>query len=559
MLKAFAFGSSSFLLICLLLHPGNVAFPQETEVSSTQLNPQAFEHFVNGDLYELSKDLRSAISEYEKAKALEPEVSEIRYALARAYLMIKDPEAAKKEALQIEPKDGKVYRLLGDSYRATGAVDSAAEAYTEAVEFDSTDLNSLWYLAMLWQQKRDAAKAIYYWTKLAILQPFSGRIHLQLAALLHQNRQYDEAIPEYEKVLDLDPLNDKAWEGLGNSHEAKGDLGEALLSYRKLLELKPHDEVLTNKIIALHLRTGEPEKAAELAESSEFYSSDDPEAQKKLGVLYLSLEDYDRAESLFVKYIRSHPDDARVHFFLGSLALRKEELEKAKIEFEAAVSWEDSVPESWINLAFIYLRQDSTRKAIEVYKQALEKVNDRVGLWFLLGSAYAQDGQFDSALVVLRKASDRNPHDTRILFALGSAYERSGDFDRGVATFERLLRIDSTHATALNYLGYMLADKGVRLDESLRMIQKALAYEPENGAFLDSYGWVLYRLGELKEAEIQIRRALAVSDPDPIIHQHLGDIYEALGQTEKAKEAWEQALQLDQDNEKLRERLQRSK
>jgi cytochrome c-type biogenesis protein CcmH/NrfG len=106
-------------------------------MSPTGLNPQAFEHFVNGDLYELSRDLRSAIQEYEKAKALEPDVPEIRYALARVYLMIKDAEAAKREALQIEPKDGKVYRLLGDCYRGTGAVDSATEAYTKAVELDS--------------------------------------------------------------------------------------------------------------------------------------------------------------------------------------------------------------------------------------------------------------------------------------------------------------------------------------------------------------------------------------------------------------------------------------
>jgi tetratricopeptide (TPR) repeat protein len=160
---------------------------------------------------------------------------------------------------------------------------------------------------------------------------------------------------------------------------------------------------------------------------------------------------------------------------------------------------------------------------------------------------------------MLRKASDRSPHDTRILFALGSAYERAGDFDRGVATLERLLRIDSTHSGTLNYLGYMLADKGIRLEESLEMIQKALTYEPENGAYLDSYGWVLYRLGELREAEIQIKRALEVTGDDPIIHEHLGDIYNASGETQKAIEAWEQALELDQDNEKLREKLQRTK
>jgi tetratricopeptide (TPR) repeat protein len=354
MLRLFAFGFSSPLLICLLLYPGNVAFPQDRPISPTGLNPQAFEHFVNGDLYELSRDFRSAAEEYEKAKTLEPDVPEIRYALARVYLALKDAEAAKREALGIEPKDTRVYRLLGDCYRATGAVDSATEAYTKAVELDSTDLNSLWYLAMLWQQKRDINKAIYYWSRLASLQPFSARIHLQLASLLLQNRKYDDAISEYKKVLDLDPHNGKALEGLGKSHEAKGDTGEAILSYQRLLELEPTNGEIRDRTIALYLRTGEPEKATELAESSPFYSSDDPEAQKKLGVLYLSMEDYDGAESLFVEYIQSHPEDAQVHHLLGRIALQKEDLEKAKSEFGAAVSGGDPEPDSWINLAWIY-------------------------------------------------------------------------------------------------------------------------------------------------------------------------------------------------------------
>jgi tetratricopeptide (TPR) repeat protein len=545
-----------FLFLCtMLLYSANGMTAQKSEKSTSELEGEAFEHFVNGDLYELSGDFLSAVAEYQKAVALQPHIPEIRYALARAYLITKDVESAKKEALQIEPKDADTYRLLGDCYRASQQGDSAAQAYSMALGLDSTDLSSLWYLAVFWQQKNDINKTIDYWKKLGALQSFSPVVHLQLAALLFQIGKYDEAISEYKKVLDLQPDDRKAIYGLSQSYEAKNDLKEAIDAYKRFLELEPTNEQVRNRIIALYYQTGRMDEAIKEAESYSILSPDDPEARKKLGALYLSQGDYQKAESLFVLYIQSKPDDAQIHFYLGRIAVQKENFEKAKEEFETAVALEDSVPDGWINLALVYLKQDSTQKAIQVYERAMEKVTDKTLILYLLGTAYAQEKNYDSAISILRKASDKSPEDTRILLALGSTYEQSGDFDQAVATLERLLRIDSTNASALNYLGYMFADKGIRLDESLAMIKKALEYEPNNGAYLDSYGWVLYRQGQLKEAEIQIKKALEVIGNDPIVHEHLGDIYNALGESKKAKKEWEEALKLNPENVNLKKKL----
>jgi len=301
------------------------------------------------------------------------------------------------------------------------------------------------------------------------------------------------------------------------------------------------------------------EEATEEAELLYDLKPEDIEMKRRLGALYFSQGEYEKAESLFTLYIQSNPDDPSVHFYLGKIAIQKKDFERAKKEFEKTISLEDSVLDGWQNLAGIYLYQDSTQKAISVYKEALEKVGDKTAIQFLLGSAYAQARQFDSAIVILQKASDKRPHDTRILFALGTAYEQKGEFDHAVAIFERLIQLDSTHASALNYLGYMLADKGIRLEESLNMIKMALESEPNNGAYLDSYGWVLYRLGRTREAELQIKKALEIAGDDPIIHEHLGDIYNALGETKKAKKEWKEALKLDPDNAKLKEKLENVK
>jgi Flp pilus assembly protein TadD len=118
-----------------------------------------------------------------------------------------------------------------------------------------------------------------------------------------------------------------------------------------------------------------------------------------------------------------------------------------------------------------------------------------------------------------------------------------------------LLSIDSNNTQALNYLGYTLADKNVRLDESLQMIQKAVAADTANGAYLDSYAWVLYRMGRYDDALTQIKKALTLINDDATVLEHLGDIQMAMGNTNEARSAWQEALRVDPKNEKVKAKL----
>ena len=94
----------------------------------------------------------------------------------------------------------------------------------------------------------------------------------------------------------------------------------------------------------------------------------------------------------------------------------------------------------------------------------------------------------------------------------------------------------------LNYLGYMLADKGIRLPEALKMIRKAVELEPMNGAYLDSLGWVYFKLGQYELAEDNLRQAVERDQTDPTVHDHLGDLYEKTGRIRLAAAQWELSL-----------------
>ena len=163
----------------------------------------------------------------------------------------------------------------------------------------------------------------------------------------------------------------------------------------------------------------------------------------------------------------------------------------------------------------------------------------------------------DSAITVLKNAIADGGDTIRALFQVGAEYEKLKDIPKSVESFELLLSISPDHHPTLNYLGYMLAERGERLPEALDMIERALKAEPDNGAYLDSYAWVLYKMQRYQEALIQIQKAVTKTNNDPVVIEHLGDIQYALGNLKDARDAWQTALAFDPQNKNLKEKLSR--
>ncbi len=119
--------------------------------------------------------------------------------------------------------------------------------------------------------------------------------------------------------------------------------------------------------------------------------------------------------------------------------------------------------------------------------------------------------------------------------------------------FREVLEADPEHAAVLNYLGYMLADMGVRLEEARDYIQKALEKDPYNGSYLDSLGWVYFKLDDLELAEKNLVLASQINDADPTILEHLGDLYYKLGDLNKARQYYEQSVHFaEEEDEKVK-------
>ncbi len=153
--------------------------------------------------------------------------------------------------------------------------------------------------------------------------------------------------------------------------------------------------------------------------------------------------------------------------------------------------------------------------------------------------------EIDAADALSSKPEGSKSQDDKIYiyFLRGALAERQKHYDSAEEEFRKILAIDRNNSMTLNYLGYMLGDRGVKLDDALAMVQKAVQLDPQNGAYLDSLGWVYFKMGQYALAEANLRKASERIGQDPAVHDHLGELYEKTGRLKMAAAQWEQSLQ----------------
>ena len=184
--------------------------------------------------------------------------------------------------------------------------------------------------------------------------------------------------------------------------------------------------------------------------------------------------------------------------------------------------------------------------AIERVHGMLKNNNDDREVYIALAQMYSRTKQWNEAEQNIDKAmalSTKQEDKDYTNFVAGSIYERQKKYDLAEEEFRKVIASDPKNAQALNYLGYMLADRGTRLDESLGYIRRAVALDPNNGAYLDSLGWAYYKMGNYDLAEENLRRASERIGNDPTVHDHLGELYLKTGRLKLAATNWERALE----------------
>ena len=554
---------STMVAVILCLSISNLAAATGTQTTTGRIGEeiiyQAYQHFVNGDLLELAGNLQGAAEEYKKAVQLNPGLHEARYHLAQLLYRFRDIDGALQQALQLPLDQSEQARLVAMLYSAKQDLPKAKEYYGRAVQLDSSDVNSIFALVQLYQRQKQTDSALIYLERMGQLIPPNSQSHQQVAEYYFQLGRLPQALEQYSRAIELDSTNAQALAGLALIYESQRDFRQALNIYLRLQSLPTSNPMLSQKIIGLYYNLNKLDSAIVQAESALALFPNDLQLKKILGSLFLTQRDYAHAESVFTALSQANPSDQDVILYLGRIALANKNYPLAETHFQQALNLNDTLMEAWFSLAATYLEQKKFAETEEIYEKCLQKTSDTAGVYIAMGLGYGRARQYDQAKKYFQQALQLKPSEPSIILALGNLHQQQGQTQQAEDYFLKVLDLQPDNATALNNLGYLWADQGIKLEKSLEMLSKALEQEPNNPAFLDSYGWNLYQSGRLNEAEDYLKRARELLSTDRDVHHHLGDLYFKQGKLKLARQSWQKALELDPDNNKLKERLGRLK
>jgi tetratricopeptide (TPR) repeat protein len=267
---------------------------------------------------------------------------------------------------------------------------------------------------------------------------------------------------------------------------------------------------------------------------------------ERLGMVYREQTKYPQAMEIFKQIQALGPlQEPRAELLIIETLRLEHQPDKALAEADTAVKNYPKNQDLVITRATMMGEAGRVDEAVAQLQALLTHRPIDRSIYISIAQVYLQAKRFDAAEQAIQKALDLSPSPEDQEFALfvqGSIFERQKKYDQAEQTFKRVLSVDPLNSSASNYLGYMLADRGVRLDESIKYIQKALDLEPGNAAYLDSLGWAYFKMGRYDLAENPLEKAATRIQNDPTIHEHLGNLYLRQGKTGRAEEEWQRAL-----------------
>lgn len=523
----------------------------------------ALQHYIEGLMYDQKGEYAKAILEYQDALRYDNDPA-IYFALSKDYSMVgKHALAAEKgqEAIKLAPTNRTYRENLAEIYLNAFEIDKAIAVYEGVVALDSHYIDGLYNLARLYHMRKPLNAIELYQTILDRFGP-TLEVYVQLTSLYTSLGKFDEAANVILLMLDIDPGNYELRRSLADMYLQAGKKDEALREYHDLLERNSNDLEVRAAIAHVYLVQQKYEEATRQLESVLILDTLSVETQLRFGQYFGSFLQKDSAAApyafnIFEKIRKNYPEDWRPYWFLGVIANVMKNDSAAASNLVRVTVLAPQHADGWTYLASLYLERNEYWQAAEILERAKNHLPEEARIHFLLGWAYHRLKRNDDAVRLLERAAELNPKDVNTLSTLALIFDELRRYGNSDRLYEEALKIDPHSHLVLNNYGYSLAERGEHLDRALTMAKEAVRQQPENPSYLDTYGWIYFKLGNYEEAERFIRKAVELGDVSPVVLEHLGDVYAKLGQKESALEYWNKALERDETNQSLKSKITR--
>ena len=502
--------------------------------------------------------VKRAVEQYEKITETDPKDIESWLMLGRLQKVLQnstDAMKAYKKVLELDPDNEEGQTGLATVYADLGDNRAAAELLRKVAD-KNPNPRSLMSLAGVYEQLRDYPLAAEMLRRALDQQPGNSDLKRALAEDLMMSDQLDEALKLYQQMAADEPKDPSFQMSIAEIYIAEHDLAKARAAMDKAKTLDPHSRDVRFADSKLLEAEGKNDQALAILKSllnetqRRQYAEGDAQRRSMLleqyAVLARMMEQYQVAVDAFREMADLHVvAPPRVAVQVIDTYRQAKDFTNAMKEADLALKTFPDDHMIQVEHATVLADQGKVDAAVAELNKIPAEGHEKESQLVTLARFYEQAKRFPEmgkALDDAEKLASNDDEKTEIYFMRGAMYERMKKFDSSEAEFRKVLAIDPNHAETLNYLGYMLADRNVRLEEARDLIVKALEKEPNTGAYLDSLGWVNYRLNRLPEAEENLRQALMSMSRDPTVHDHLAEVYFREGKIREAIQQWQSSL-----------------
>lgn len=569
----------------------------ENDPSSEYLNASLAE------LYAKTGRIRDAVLEAQEIVKRDPNNLEAHKLLGRIYLRSLgdlQPGTQSREVLtlaieqyeamvRIEPKSSDNHLLLGRLYFLNKDAVKAEAEFKTAVSLDPNSEEAITNLAFLYNEEGANTKAAELLRSVPEGKR-SAKIYAALGSTYEQQKDYKNAIAAFRQALAMDKENLDAMRGLAQNLSNDNQMEAALEQYRTIQDADPQDATAALRVAEIYRRMGKFDLALENLKKAGALVQDSLEIPYNEALILEAQGKYEEAAAVLQKLVgrplapeaRGGDKSNRALFLerLGNIYREAGRPLLAMETFRKIIDLGgDEAARGYQDVVDAYRDQKQWSEATRTAQEAVKKLPNDKGLKLTLAQQLADSGKADESVQLAKSVFKGGPEDRDsyimlsqiymrlkrwkdsedalaqaeklavrpeekeyIRFLQGSIYERQKKFDLAEQSFRQVLQQNPSNSMALNYLGYMLADRNNHLEEALNLVKKALDFDPQNGAYLDSLGWVYFRLGNYDQAEENLRRAADKSPNDATIQDHLGELYARTNRFKLAAAHWEHAL-----------------
>ncbi len=414
------------------------------------------------------------------------------------------------------------------------------------------------FIAIQGEEMSEGSRELWLQSLTPLLQRYQKNQPLlfNVANLHKQQKNNQTALELVNKLIDQNEDYYPAWTLKARLHATQGDVATALSATEDALELFPGDKAFSILKARLLIKNKDIKKARDVFLTLTKQHPRDSHILLPLALTQLELQEFDDAQASLEKLLTLGTMQDEAHYYLGRIAQLKNEPQNALSHYLAMRGGREYLA-AQSGIVQVHVKLGQTDEALQhIRKQREEDTQNQQAYFLMEVELLNRTGQYEASLAVLNDALKAFNNNTDLRYSRAMVSEKLGNIAQLESDLTYIIDKNPKNATALNALGYTLADRTKRLDEALKLIEQARTISPSDPAIMDSLGWVYYRMGRMQES-LELLKKAYVNFPDAEVAAHLGEVLWALGLKKEARDVWSKGIQKQPNSPILLETLSR--